>query len=236
MDINSSTATKYPSDFIVGLQSGISIAVGYVPIALTFGLLARSTDLTFLETVMMSAVVFAGASQFVALNLIALGTGGLEIVLATFIINFRHLLLTASINEKASPSHRFTKAIYAFGITDETFSVASTSGRAVTTGYIFGLNVVAYSSWVICSAAGFYMGSALPHALQQSMGIALYAMFIGLLAPSLKRSRKVLCLAAFAALFHTAFSYFMNEGWAIVSATLLSAVLAEIIWEGRKQI
>lgn len=230
MFTNSSATTKNPSEFRTGIKSGISIAIGYVPIALTFGLLAKSTGLKFLETVMMSAVVFAGASQFVALNLLALGTGGLEIVLATFIINFRHLLLTASINEKTSETSRFMKAFYAFGITDETFSVASTRGRAITPGYLSGLILMAYSSWVICSGLGFYLGTALPPEVQESMGIALYAMFIGLLVPPLKKSRKVLFLAGFSAVLNTLFSFFMNYGLAIVVATLSSAVLIELVF------
>lgn len=225
---------KKTSDYRAGIQEGISIAIGYIPIALTFGLLAKTTGLSLAETLEMSAFVFAGASQFVALNLVTLGTGGLEIILTTFIINIRHLLLTASINEKSRADSRWIKALYAFGVTDETFSVAATSGRTVTAPYMFGLITMAYSSWVVCSGLGFYIGAAFPDQIKQSMGIALYAMFVGLLVPSLKKHRKVLVLAVTAALLHGIFYFFMNTGWAIVSATLLSAVGVEFLWRGRE--
>ncbi|TFI48987.1 branched-chain amino acid ABC transporter permease, partial [Diaphorobacter sp. DS2] len=73
-----------------GVQSGISIAIGYAPIALTFGLLAKTTGLTIGETVLMSLLVFAGAAQYISLSLLTLGTGIFEIVLTTFIVNIRH--------------------------------------------------------------------------------------------------------------------------------------------------
>ena len=48
-----------------------------------FGLLAKATGITWLETLMMSMFVFAGAAQYMSLNLIALGTGGFEIIFTT---------------------------------------------------------------------------------------------------------------------------------------------------------
>ena len=72
--------------FRQGVQAGVAIAIGYTPIALAFGLLAKTTGLMLGETVLMSLVVFAGASQYIALSLIAAGTGALEIVLTTFIL------------------------------------------------------------------------------------------------------------------------------------------------------
>lgn len=232
MQSDLAAVVRKPSGYRAGLQAGLAIAIGYVPIALTFGLLGKSTGLSFVETVMMSLIVFAGASQFLALNLIALGTGGLEIILATFIINLRQLLFSASINEKSSDSSTLARALYAFGITDETFTVAVTSDKNVTASYMFGLETMAYGSWVVFSGAGFYVGAALPEILRESMGIALYAMFIGLLVPSLKKYRKVAVLAALSAALNGGLSLFMGTGWAIVSATLISAVAIEFLWKG----
>jgi 4-azaleucine resistance transporter AzlC len=234
MQPNAIAAVQKPSGYRTGLQAGLTIALGYVPIALTFGLLGKSTGLSFVETVAMSVIVFAGASQFLALNLIALGTGGLEIILATFMINLRQLLFSASINEKSSDSSFISKALYAFGITDETFTVAVTSGKDVTAPFMFGLETMAYGSWVVFSGVGFFVGAALPEILQESMGIALYAMFIGLLVPSLKKYRKIAVLAGLSAALNGILTLFMDTGWAIVSATLISAVAIEFLWKGRE--
>jgi 4-azaleucine resistance transporter AzlC len=231
MSINQGT------EFKKGLHAGISIAIGYVPIALTFGLLAKTTGLSIGETVLMSMIVFAGASQYMSLSLIALGTGIVEIILTTFIVNIRHFLMAASLNEKVELDRVFNRIVYSFGITDETFSVAATQTGRLTTGYMFGLNLISYASWVIGSGVGFAIGAGLPATLQQSMSIALYAMFIGLLVPSMKQGVKVVFLAALAACFNTVFTMteWLSTGWSIVGATLLSAVLVELIETMKKK-
>ncbi|TLS38114.1 AzlC family ABC transporter permease [Pseudalkalibacillus caeni] len=218
------------SDFIRGIQAGLSIAIGYMPVALTYGLLAKTTGLSLFETIAMSMFVYAGAAQYITLSLLAIGTGALEIVFTIFIVNIRHLLMSASVNEKVEEDSIWKKALYAFGITDETFTVAATREGTVTTGFMFGLCLVAYSSWVIFSGAGHLIGSALPQTLQEAMGVALYAMFIGLLVPSVKKQRKVLYLAVVAAVLNSLFTVMnFSAGWSIVMATLISAVSIEIL-------
>ena len=145
--------------------------------------------------------------------------------------------MSASLNEKAEEDVPWIKAVYAFGVTDETFSVAATRPGTVSTGYLLGLNLIAYLSWVVSSGAGYAIGASLPQVLQESMSIALYAMFIGLLVPSLKKSVKVACLALLAATFNSVFEFskLLDKGWAIVSATLLSAILVEVVETVKKK-
>ncbi|WP_075981513.1 AzlC family ABC transporter permease [Bacillus massilinigeriensis] len=217
------------SEFKKGLQSGVSIGIGYFPIAITFGLLAKTTGLTITETILMSMIVFAGASQYMSLTLLTLGTGTFEIILTTFIVNIRHFLMSAALNEKSEEDRTLHKVLYSFGLTDETFSVAATRDEKVTAGYMIGLNLVAYSSWVVNSGLGHLIGANLPQTLQESMSVALYAMFIGLLVPSMKTGIKVVYLAVLAAIFNTIFTMtgILSTGWAIVTATLLSAIIVE---------
>ncbi|HSU80107.1 MAG TPA: AzlC family ABC transporter permease [Candidatus Angelobacter sp.] len=218
-----------------GLKAGLPIAIGYLPIALTFGLLSKTYGLPFMDSVGMSLFVFAGASQFMALSMLTMGTSGFELILATFVINIRHLLMSASISEKSTPEAKWKKAFYAFGITDETFSVASLSKDELTSSYMYGLITMAYGSWVVSTGIGFGIGSSLPHILQKSMGIALYAMFIGLIVPSLKKHRKVVVLFISSAFLSTVFSLVMTTGWAIVTATLLSSILVEVFTYRREE-
>ncbi|HLO12972.1 MAG TPA: AzlC family ABC transporter permease [Pseudoneobacillus sp.] len=223
--------SKEVTEFKKGVQSGLSIAIGYFPIALTFGLLAKTTGLTILETVMMSIIVFAGASQYISLSLLTLGTGTFEIILTTFIVNIRHFLMSASLNEKCDDDRTIYKLLYSFGITDETFSVAATKEGNVSTGYIFGVISVSYASWVVNSGIGHLVGASLPNTLQESMTVALYAMFIGLLVPSMKKSWKVVFLATLAAVFNSIFTFaeLLSTGWAIVASTILSAFIVEAV-------
>ncbi|MFC0469351.1 AzlC family ABC transporter permease [Halalkalibacter kiskunsagensis] len=226
--MSTTTLTTQRSAFSKGLLAGSSIALGYFPAALTFGLLAKSTGLTLIETVAMSLFVYAGAAQYMALNLIAIGTGAFEIIFTTFIVNIRHLLMSASVRERVENDHPIVKALYSFGITDEVFAVTTTQEGHVKTGFVVGVATIAYISWVINSGIGYFVGTVLPETLQQSMGIALYAMFIALLMPSIKKHQKVIVLAGSAAVCNSIFSLFMPNGWSIIIATLLVSAGIEL--------
>ncbi|WP_394188733.1 AzlC family ABC transporter permease [Paenisporosarcina quisquiliarum] len=219
--------------FSNGLRAGLSIAIGYFPIALTFGLLAKTTGLSMWEATAMSIFVFAGAAQYISLTLISSGVDPILIVINTFVVNIRHFLMTASLNEKMQPEKRWKKAIYAFGVTDETFSVLATrKEEKIRTSFAAGVILIAYGSWVAFTALGHVIGANLPEFLQAAMSIALYAMFVGLLVPSMKGNRKVIWLATFGAVIHSAlyWSGLLSTGWAILVATLGSAILVEIIF------
>ncbi|ALS78046.1 AzlC family ABC transporter permease [Planococcus kocurii] len=222
-------------EFSAGLKAGTSIAIGYFPIALTFGLLAKTTGLSLLQATAMSIFVFAGAAQYISLSLITAGVAPVLIVLNTFIVNIRHFLMTAALNEKMQPDDRWKKALYAFGITDETFSVLATQkGTKLSTAFAVGVIVIAYGSWVIFTAIGHLIGANLPQFLQASMTIALYAMFVGLLVPSMRGNRKVVSLAILAGLANSLFYFteWLSTGWAIMVSTLVSAIFIE--WISRK--
>ncbi|MFC5627853.1 AzlC family ABC transporter permease [Aliibacillus thermotolerans] len=233
--MQASSTSPAEQTFSLGLKEGISVALGYFPAAVTFGFLAQTTGLTSLEAVMMSLLVFTGAAQFMALSLLSIGTGALEIIFTTFILNIRHFLMSASLNEKAERDHPLKKAGYAFGLTDEVFAVTSTKEGTVTTSYIYGVFLISYASWVMNTGVGYAIGGFLPETIQQSMTFALYALFIALLAPSLKKHRKVFFLAAVAAVLNSLFSLFMQEGWSIILATLLSACAIEYMEPTKKQ-
>jgi len=227
--MSTTAITNQKSSFSRGVLAGTSIAIGYLPAALTFGLLAKSTGLTFVETMAMSLFVYAGAAQYMALNLIAIGTGAFEIIFTTFIVNIRHLLMSASVRERVDDDHPLVRALYSFGITDEVFAVTTTQEGQMKTGFVIGVAVIAYMSWVINSGIGYFVGSILPANLQESMAIALYAMFIALLMPSLKKHKKVIALAVTAAALNGLFSIFLPSGWSIIAATLIASGAIEII-------
>jgi predicted branched-subunit amino acid permease len=153
-----------------------------------------------------------------------------EIVFSTFIVNIRHVLMSMSIHERSRPEGKGIKGLYAFFITDEVFAVAATRGNtAVGSPYIFGIGIMAYLGWTVNTGLGYVAGSFLPLTLQEGMSVALYAMFIGLLVPSIKVYRRALYLAATAAVLNSIFVIFLPPGWAIIAAAAASVALMELI-------
>ncbi|GAB7388773.1 AzlC family ABC transporter permease [Bacillaceae bacterium] len=232
-----SSAGTGRSVFLQGVKAGIPVAIGYIPTAITFGLLAKAAGVPALITVMMSFFIYAGASQFVGVNLLTVGAAFSEIVLTTFILNLRHFLMTASLSQRIRRgTAKKWLALIAYGVTDETFSIASLRPeKQLEPAFVCGLNLIAFTAWNVGTWAGVFLASGLPESLQASMGIALYAMFIGLLVPSIKKARPVLVVSSLAALINSALHWVpwfsgLSAGWGIMIATILAAAAGAVFF------
>lgn len=218
----------------LGIQTSLPIAFGYIPVALTFGILAKQAGMSILELTMMSAFVYAGASQFMGANMIISSASALEIIVATFVLNFRHFIMSLSfmnqVQSTISPKGRVSLGL---GLTDESFAVSALhiDKADYKKGYIFFITVIltAYLTWVIGSLIGGLVGDIIPEQLSNSMGIALYALFIGLLVPSIKRNTKVILIVIIAMTVNYFFSQIMSEGWAIVLGTLIGGLSGVVL-------
>jgi 4-azaleucine resistance transporter AzlC len=215
--------------FILGCRNGYPIAFGYFSISVTFGVLATQGGLSTSEATAMSVFVFAGASQFIALSLLAASAGWVEIVLATFVLNLRHLLMSTTLARRISTS-KLKAGILSFGITDETFVVATVGeqSKAIQGSYFAGIALIAYSSWISGTLVGSLFGEYIPASLTRSMEIALYAMFIALLVPSIKHSLQKAVVAGAGASLCTLLYYLLpslSYGWAVVISTIFASTI-----------
>ena len=113
------------SSFKDGVITSIPVVVGYFPVAMAFGLLSKSTDISLLDSFLFSVFVYAGASQFMALDLIKASIGTGSIILSTFLLNLRHGMMSASLALRLKNVKRKWLYFIAFGVTDETFSISS---------------------------------------------------------------------------------------------------------------
>jgi len=222
------------SEIRSGFRAAVPILVGYFPIAMTFGLIAKNMDTGWVQACAMSVFVFAGASQFMALNLIGSGIGFGQILMATLLLNFRHFLMSASLSSKIERQARFLPLI-SFGITDETFAVASTQNRELKVPFMIGLEATAYTSWVVGTVVGYGLGEILPDAVQKSLGISLYALFIAILIPEVKRSARTGLIALTAGLSHMVLGYVrvFAPGWNLIIAILAGASLGAALYKRR---
>ncbi len=223
-------------DMQLAIKSAIPIFIGYIPAAVAFGILSRGSGISFLECFCFSAIVFAGASQFIALNLVLTGMGPGGIILTTLLVNFRHFLMSASLSTRITKIARRYHFLLAFGITDEVFSVLSFKRGELSKGFILFLELSAYSAWVSGTVAGYILGSFLPEALISSMGIALYALLLAILLPEMKKSTRSLVLAISAGLLNTALIKLdlLPDGWTIIVCILIIATVGSFFLTGEE--
>ncbi|KLO22006.1 branched-chain amino acid ABC transporter permease [Marinitoga sp. 1197] len=173
-------------EFIRGLKDGIPISIGYITIAIAFGILVKTYNYPRYVGWLMSLMVFAGASQFVAVEMLK-NASIFEIVITTFFLNLRHILMSSTIATKSEKNKYFY--FLSLGITDETFSIAYFNNKnRITFNYFFGLISISYLGWNFGTLIGLLFSSTFNTTLKNSMGIALYAMFLSILIPNIKKS------------------------------------------------
>lgn len=168
------------------VQLGLAILLGYFSIAVAFGVAGRELGFSLFSLAALSVFVFAGASQFLAIQLLAQGVGALPIIFATFILNARHIVMSIAIRDRIEGS-AVPRPLLAFGITDEVFASAATRVGPIRDVDLLLMEVLAYSGWVSGTIAGHLLGRVLPPLVEQAMGIALYAMFVSLIVPGVLR-------------------------------------------------
>jgi 4-azaleucine resistance transporter AzlC len=166
-----------------------------------YGVLALGAGLPASAAQAMSAVVFAGSSQFVATPLFQAGAPGIVIILTVAVINLRHALYSASVApylKKLSPMWKFALA---YLLTDEAYAVTimhyneSSGGHNQKHLFFLGAGLTLWTSWQVSTAAGIFLGAILPASL--SLDFTLSLTFIALVVPALKdRAALAAALAA----------------------------------------
>ncbi|KNZ42314.1 AzlC family ABC transporter permease [Acetobacterium bakii] len=224
------------AQYFQGMKAGLPVVIGFISVAFAFSIMALQSGLYSWEAVMMSAMVFAGSSQMIAVTMADQGTGILTILLATFIINLRHLIMSTCVMNRIKGDNTALKLLAAFGVTDESFAIFTTTSEEKASVYYFlGLITVTYSSWVIGTAMGCAASSILPPILANSLNITMYAMFIGLLVPSLKGNLRLTAVVFLTAVFSFTMRFILDSAWTIISATLIGAVIGVYILSDEKE-
>lgn len=229
----SSLSLSRLSSFWAGIQAELPLLVGVFPFGMIYGVLAREAGIPAGAAQAMSAIVFAGSSQFVATQLVSKSAPGLVMVLTIFIINLRHALYSASV---APYIHRLStkwKALLAYLLTDEAYAIAiihyDQGGlRPFSHWFFLGAGLALWSTWQISTALGILVGAVIPSAW--SLDFTLSLTFIALLMPLLK-DRPSLGAAISAGLASLA-GHHLPYKVGLVSAVLIG-FLVGILWERR---
>ncbi|WP_209444124.1 AzlC family ABC transporter permease [Paenibacillus ihuae] len=188
-----------------GILDSVPIVIGYIPACITFGLVGKALSLSDLEVFLLSALVYAGASQFIAAKLMAAGTAALIILLLTLIINLRYFFISMSfssrLNRKSRPFH---KGLVGFGLTEEVYAVSMMSDKNRKDAgnhslpYLLGLEVPPYAVTLISTYAGIMLAGYIPADFLPALNTSLYALLIALVIPQIRRNTRnlAICISA----------------------------------------
>ncbi len=194
-------------EFAAGARGVLPLIVGVVPFGIIFGVLSLTVGLPWWAPLAMSALVFAGSAQFLAILLIGSGTAYPFIVLTTLVLNLRHALYGASIADYLRPLNERWRALLAFFMTDESFAIAITHYRAAGRGdraglahskhwYFLGASLGLYVIWSASTAIGYFAGNTFGDPSVLGLDFALPVVFIALLVPQLKTRAGIIAAIA----------------------------------------
>ncbi|MHB8090296.1 MAG: AzlC family ABC transporter permease [Syntrophales bacterium] len=234
MNSGSSDKNFSISTFRKGFAAAWPVCLGYIAVGLAFGVIARKAGLQPLEVGLMSLLVYAGSSQFIAAAMIGSGAGLLPIVLTTFVVNLRHLLMSSALSLHLRELSGPQTALFAYGVTDESFAVNSALFRQGNWNWKTALvvNQISNLAWVASTIAGSLIGSFVPDGAL-GLDYALTAMFICLLVFQVRDS-----LHAFAALLSgilaVAIALFVPGNYHVILASFFAATIGLILRRRKK--
>ena len=218
-----------------GLSAAWPICLGYFPIGLSLGVLAQKAGLAPWQMAAMSILVFAGGSQFIAVAMIGIGASPLAIVSTTFMVNLRHLLMSSALSVHFPGVSRRFLALFAYGLTDESFAVNMTRfNQGEWHRYsALTLNHAANTTWIVSTVAGVYLGQLVPPGAA-GVDFALTGMFICLLVFQLRGPVFTITALIAAASALLAYLWLPGNAYVIVASCLAATVgliLKRLLWK-----
>ncbi|MCX6033587.1 MAG: AzlC family ABC transporter permease [Chloroflexi bacterium] len=234
--MNESTMpTTRGREFWRGVRDEAPILLGVAPFGLIFGALAVDAHIAVPVAQAMSSIIFAGASQIIAAQMIGTGTSGLVILLVVSVVNLRHALYSASVAPYVRHLSPGWKILLAYLLTDEAYAVTITHYNqeghpANKHWYFLGAGLTLWTTWQVSTAMGIFIGAQLP--LAWSLDFVLPLTFIALVIPALKDKAGV-AAAVTAALVGVLTLGFPFKTGLLVAAFL--GILTGLLMEGRSK-
>lgn len=209
----------------------IGIWVLAIVIGTIFGFTAREGGLSLVETAAFSAILFAGASQFAAVGLLAVAAPWASIVLLVWLLNARHFLYAASIAPYAAALPRRVRAGLAFLLTDEAFALTSAHvarlGRIDLSGAWYA-GFAIFLPWNLATLAGWLAGAALPDPATIGLDVVFPASMAGL-AVGLVRDRAALVALAAGSAAAIGAALFVDASAAVMIGGLLGPLVGLVV-------
>lgn len=227
------TASSQRSGWKQGVFDGLPLLGGYIPVAISFGVIAVQAGFSPLESTLISVLIYAGASQFLLVAMVASGAPLWLAVSMTLLVNVRHVVYAPNLVPYLTQSKAWPWLMH--GLTDQIFALAHTRlptlNDEVKVDWFKGVSLLAWFSWIMGTAIGAVAGSTLTQKwpiLDSVMPFALPALFVVLLAPKFSDRRwGVSLIVAVTVALLLAMSIFKNA--AIPLAALCGASLFYVL-------
>jgi len=223
--------------FVRGIELGLPIFLGYMPVGMAFGVLARSLGFSVVAATACSATALAGAGQFIALAVLGSNAGVVAALAATTVVNLRYVLFASTLSPYLRGLPLSTQTGLAFTLTDETFAVNIADHRAglSTPASMMGVGAIAWTGWVLGTVIGAVGAQWIGDPSRFGVGFAMPAMFTALCIALAENRRHVAAGIAAGAIalvlpLLSAVGVTLSSSWFIIIASMTAATLGAVIW------
>ncbi|MEK6666523.1 MAG: AzlC family ABC transporter permease [candidate division NC10 bacterium] len=196
--------------------------------ATVWGGLARQAGLSLAEIALMCFIVTAGASQFVAVPMIAAGFPPLAVIATTYVVNMRHYLMAATLAPAFRGFPRRWLVLIAHGVNDESFALAVARRNPPDPWFFLGSVVAVYGSFIGGALVGSVLGGLVSDPTRYGLDFAFPAVFLALVVVQLRR-RGDWAVAGGAGLLALWIAWRFLGNWHIVVAGLVASGLGALI-------
>ena len=188
------------SEFFMGARNMIPHHLGVFPFGLVFGEIAMASGLSTLEAILMSSIIFGGASQIVFVQLWSAGVPSFIVGSSVAIVNLRHLLYSASLTKYVESLPLKWRMILAYLLTDQSYALMVQKYRTNKFSdynhyYFLGSGLTLWLGWQLATIIGVLGASFISE--QWSLTFAISLTFIAIVIPLLKtRADLIACFVA----------------------------------------
>lgn len=226
--------------FWEGGRDSLPFLIVVVPFGMIFGVLASEAGWTLAQTLGMSLLVVAGASQFTALQLIGEQAPLLIVIATSLAVNLRMAMYSASIAPHLGATPPLRRAAAAYFLTDQSYGLAiaryarrpALASPAARLAYFFGCAVPVCVPWYLATWAGAVAGAAIPEAL--ALDFAVPVTFIALVAPGLRTLPNVAAAVVSVALALALHRLPYSLGLLVAAAAAMAAGALAETWQARR--
>jgi predicted branched-subunit amino acid permease len=160
----------------------------------------------------------------------------IELALSQVVINLRYSLMSISLSQRADETLNIpSRLLIGYGITDEIFAVAMSKNKTIGRTYMAGLISLPVLGWTLGTLLGALIGNVIPPLLSESLGIAIYAMFLAIIIPPAKEEKGVVAVLITAVIgscliYYTPLSKVITSGFKVIIMGILASVVGAVFF------
>lgn len=222
-----------------GFVAGIPIALGYLAVSFSFGIMGVKYGIGIWNTVLISMTNLTSAGQFAGLGIIAAAGSYVEMFISQLVINLRYALMSIALSQKVDTKFNTgSRLLLGFSVTDEIFGVAISRDREVSRIYFFGLATAPYVGWTLGTLLGAVSGDLLPQRICTALSVALYGMFVAIVVPPMKKEKQILFVVALAVVLSCILYYQkvveISSGFSVIICAVIASAAGALLFPEEK--